>query len=804
MYKIYLRIACRHLWRFRLYSLINIFGLGIGLTCVLLASLYMKDEYGFDTFQSPHLYRINSIITKEGNTEIIGGTGQVQGPAFSSHVPEVINFSRIMGGNIDEDVTAGDKALRLRLMFADDSFFDVFNFKLREGNVKTVLRDAHSVVITESTALSLFGHVDVVGQPLRMAYEPAARQMGKPLVISGIAANPPANSSIQFDILLPFKFLQLSFDDTSWINAYLGTFILLHPNAEISLVEQKFNKIQKMHVLDRTGEVKGESGSDLKVTYQLQRMTDIHLNPEGVLDKTGEDGVVNGSKPIYSYMFLAVAVFILLMASINFININIANSMKRTKEIGVRKVTGGSRLNILLQFFLESLFLSSVAFLFAICFSILLLPIFNQLSGKQISLDGFKGIEFFGWASVIFIANVIISGLYPALFLSRLSPVQVLYNRYKQSSVNLLSASLVTFQFFAAILLGICTFVMYQQMNYVETKDLGYSPIEIIRFKIPGLSDTKNIASYLKNELKNESQITQLSTTGEFGSRDTKVNGHVVKAYYRSIDSDYLPMLQIKLKAGRNFSESFPSDKKYGIIVNEAFLEATRLINPLGVKVSTDPNFSVEPFSIIGVVQNFHTHSFREEIQPMIMFMSEQYGGDAILTKIKRSSQEQVLPRIQTAFQNLVPGAAFDYTFLEEENAREYSQELRWMKIVSYASSISIFICCIGLFALMHLSVNQRVRETGIRIVLGATLADIGFLFMEDFLKLIVLAVLIASPVAYYLMEYWLDNFAYRTHIQWWVFALSGSISMLIAMVTIGPLILKAGRTNPADSLKIG
>ncbi|WP_221393961.1 ABC transporter permease [Dyadobacter sp. NIV53] len=804
MFQIYLKIARRHLWQSRLYACINVAGLAVGLTCVLLAALFIKDERSFDQFHSPDLYRINSHIIDEGKTEIKGGTGQVQGPAFKSQVPEVLNFARILGGDIREDVRAGDKAFRLQLLFVDDTFFDVFNFKLKEGNAKTVLKDINSVVITEQVALKFFGHTDVVGQTLQMDYEPSARRVGRPLVVTGVVENPPSNSSVQFGILFPFKLLQLSFDDPTWLNGYLGTFVVLHPKADIHSVEQKFNKIHRVHAQDQLAENKRANGSVPSVTYRLQRITDIHLNPQNVADKTGEDGVVHGSKLIYSYLFLGIASFILLMASINFININIANSMKRAKEIGVRKVTGGSQSQILLQFLGESGFLCALAFLLSLVITFLILPVFNQLSGKHILFNSFLSFAFLSWSFVIIIVNVFISGFYPAFLLSQYDPVQVLYQRHKSPRRSLLSTSLVTFQFSIAVLLGICTMIFYQQMNFVKNKDLGYNPGQVIRIKIPGLSDTKNMSASFKAELKDDAHIQQLSVTGEFGSYDTKVNGRFVKTYYRSMDADYLPVLGIRLKEGRNFSTLFPSDKKYGIIVNEAFIKAAKLINPLGAKVNADPFLGKDSFTIIGVVKNFHTGSFREAIRPMLMFTSEQYGGEAILTKIDASAQTQILGRLKNTFQKLIPGAAFDFAYLDEQNANEYEQELRWQKIITYATALSIFICCMGLFALVHLSVSQRMRETGIRVVLGATALDIVSLFSKDFLKLVLVAVIVASPLAYYLMNYWLANFVYRINIEWWVFALSGCISVLITLLTVGSQALKSALMNPTDALRIG
>jgi putative ABC transport system permease protein len=795
-------MACRHLWRSRLYAFITVTGLALGLTCVLLATLFVRDEHSFDQFHSEHLFRINSRIVRDGKTEMTGTTGQVQGPAFKAEVPEVLSFARIMGGAIYEDVRTKDKALRLQILFVDETFFDVFNFRLKSGDARVALKNVSSVVITEKTAIKFFGRADVVGELLHMDYEPSARRIGTPLVVSGVVHNPPANSSVQFDILFSFKFLQTSFDDHAWLNSYLGTFVLLHPDANVNRVEQKFNQLHAVHAKEQIDERRRSRGGAPAVTYQLQRMADIHLNPQQVSDKTGEDGVVNGSKPVYSYLFLGLSLFILLMASINFINISMGHSMKRMKEIGVRKVAGGAKYQIIVQFLGESTLLCALGFLLSLLFTYLLLPVFNQLSDKQIPVAELLDGGFLSWAILILLGNVLISGLYPAWLLSGVSPIEILYQRQRFARKNLLGNILVTFQFSTAILLGICSIIFYQQMHFIESKDLGYNPDQVIRVKIPGLSDTKRMAEYFKMELGDDQHIKGLSATGEMSPYDTRVNGSVVKTYYRTIDADYLPVLGIRLKEGRNFSPLFPSDKKLGVLVNEAFVKASNITKATGTQIKSNPDFGNDNLTIVGVVKNFHSGSFKEAIKPMVMVMSEEHGGDAILVKIDAIAAEQVIARLRRVFQKLLPGAVFDYTFLDEQNASLYRQEIRWQRIIGYATWLSALICCLGLFALAHLATAQRAHETGIRVVLGAAVSDIVFLFSKDFLKLVIVAIFVASPFAYYFMNLWLAAFAYRINIDWRAFALAGFVSVLVALVTVGSQAMRSATMNPADTFR--
>jgi putative ABC transport system permease protein len=805
MLKTFFVLARRHLWQTRLYACINIAGLSVGTACVILAALYVADEHSFDTFHTnnPHLYRITSTVFQDGKTIKSGGTGQVQGPAFKAQVPEVLQSARLMGGDIYGDVKSGDKAFKLQLLFADDTFFNVFSFKLLYGNAADALKNVNSVVITEKTALKFFNRADVVGRTLDMTADPSAMRIGKPLIIAGVIQDPPANSSIQFDILFSFRFMQVSFDDTNWLNAYLGTFVVLHPKADIRSVVRKFNRIHQINSREQFLAHKKEKGSPPQIAYGLQKISDIHLNPQEISGQSREGGVVNGSKPLYSYLFLGIALFILLMASINFINITIANSLKRAKEVGIRKASGSSRIQILVQLMGESAMLCVAAFVCAIIIAYLTLPVFNQLAGKQIIFKEIFRTDLLLWLFFIFLVNNLLSGAYPAYLLSGASPVQVLYQKKKLGGKNLVGKALVIFQFSIAIFLGIATMIFYGQMEFIKTKDLGYNPEQILKINIPGLMAGRDIASKFRNELQDAPNIRQISFAGEFGIRETKIQGRNIPGYYRSIDPDYLPMMEVKLKLGRNFSPSFPSDQKYAVIVNEAFVKAADLKNPLGTLIKTDSHSGNEDFTIVGVVNDFHFGSFREHIQPLVMPASGQYGGDAIWVKIDSKKQKEAISSLERTFKKLLPGAVFTYTFLNEENTKHYEQELRWQKIIGYATALSIFICSIGLFGLANLAVTQRTRETGIRIVLGASVSDIVILFSKSFVKMVVSAIFIASPIAYLLMNRWLTGFAYRIDIAAWIFILSGGIAVAIAFFTVSLQGAKAAGISPVKLLRV-
>src|SRR5688500_17434963 len=529
MLKNYFKVAFRNLWKNKILSFINIIGLAVGICSVLLAILYWKDERSYDQFHknNPNLYRITTSLVenKDDKPAISGGTGQVQGPVFKAQVPEILEYTRLLGGGIFSDYRANEKLLKLKLLYADDSFFDVFSFKLIHGDPKTALKELNSVVITEATALKFFNSTNVIGRQFYMEADPSAQRLGKPLIIMGVLQNLPKHSSVQFEILHPFRFLQLSFDDKNWLNSYLGTFVVLHPGADIENVVQKFNHIYSKNA---TEQIK-ETGHDPKISYGLQPITDIHLNSYTANGQSMEGGVLNGSKPAYSYLFLGIAFFILLMASINFINISIAGSLKRVKEVGIRKITGSSKFQIILQFVGESAILCIIAFVLSLLLAQTILPVFNKLIDKQIAWQDFD-MSLSIWFLIVLISNISVTGFYPAYILSNFKPAETLYNKQKISRKNIFGQSLIVIQFSLSVFLIVASIVFYSQMKFIKTKDLGYKPHQVIRTDIPGNRKYKPIQNFLKNEIAKEPSIFQISFGGPMGDLNTYIQNRTVKS----------------------------------------------------------------------------------------------------------------------------------------------------------------------------------------------------------------------------------------------------------------------------------
>ncbi len=800
MFKTFLKIAARQLWQGRLYAVINVIGLAIGTASMLFAAIYITDEHGFDGFHrhNPHLYRITSSYRERGELISSGGTGQVQGPAFQARIPEIRHYARVMGGDIHGDVRHGHNAFKLQLLFADASFFDVFTFPLVHGDARTALQNVNSVVVTRRTAMKFFNRTDVLGELLQMDADPSAMRLGKPLVITGVAEDPPANSSVQFDILFPFEFMKVSFDDTSWLNAYLGTFVVLRPDAQPDQVIRKFNRIAG--ALSQSQRKDHPEAS--AITYGLQKMTDIHLNTQKIPDQNGESGIVNTSRPVYSYIFISMAGFILIMASINFINIQIASSMKRAKEVGIRKATGSGSGAIVVQFLGESAMVVGISVFFAFILMVLLLPAFNHLSQKQIALNQLWQPELIGWLVFIFLINIACAALYPAWLISRLNPVETLYSKTRLAGRNPAGNVLMVSQFAMAVLLGIASVVFYRQMHFIRSKNLGYNPDQIVKIAIQGVRDVQQVHKRFHNELAGDPAFEAISLAGEFGNRDVVVKGQKILANVRTVDADYLPMLEMKLLQGRNFSPAFASDEAFGVLVNEAFIKKAGITNPVGKTLMPDDYFGKRGLTILGVIGDFHFNSLKERIGPMIMPMSTHYGGGELWIKIAQNRELYAIGQLETTFKKILPDAVFDYTFLHDANARAYATELRWQKIITLATIVAVVICSLGLFGLAHLAIAQRRRETGIRVVLGATGYDIAVIFSRNFLRIIFIAILIASISGHYLMQSWLGQFAYHTGLSWWIYACPGATALTLALITVFVQALRAAATDPVKVLR--
>jgi putative ABC transport system permease protein len=794
MFRNYFITAIRNLLRNKIYSVINILGLSFGLACAMLIILYVKDEVSYDRFneKKDQIYRITAQMLDEQRHEVFksGKTGMLHGPSFKQDIPEINEFVRV---SKDEHVIkVDDKIFNQPVIFADDNFFSVFSFPLISGDPKKVLTNLNSMVVSDEIAKKYFGTTEVVGKTIELKIG----QKFEPFIISGVAKRSPQNSSVKFDMMLPMKFQEKIDPDDHWLNFFISTFLVINPKADPSVVVNKMTRVYEERAKDQLKEAKEKNMFKGSVTWGLQPLLQIHLSK----DYAAEDELSDASNPTYSYILTGIAILILLIACINFINLTIARSLKRSKEIGIRKVIGGQRSQLIGQFLGESFIVCFISFAFAVILASAALPVFNELANKRLNLSYLINTELIIVFIGLFFITGFAAGFYPALVLSGFNPIQTLYNRVKFSGKNYLAKSLIVLQFTLAALLIISTFFIYAQFHFLANKELGYNDKNLALVDLDWDAG-KKITALFKTELSKNPSV-QMVATHNRGRQGTvaKADGKEISFDYEHIDDKYLPALQIPIVKGRNFSADFPSDSTHAVLINETFAREAGWKDPIGKTV--DLFWRNRKLTVVGVVKDYHYRSLKEKIGSQL-FTSEPEGNASQLNiKISPVDVPQTLQFIESTYKKLVPFYPFSYEFKNEINARAYEAEEKWRQIISIASILTIFISCIGLLGLTMLSAEQRTKEIGIRKVLGASVSNIVQLISGNFLKLVLLANIIALPVAWWAVHEWLQNFAYHIDISWWVFALAVLITLLIALLTIGLHAFKAALANPVKSLR--
>jgi putative ABC transport system permease protein len=798
MFKNYFKIALRNLARNKVYSFINIAGLSLGLASAMLIILYVKDEVSYDRFHNgvDRIYRVTSqgFDKKENKISYGSNTGYLQGPRYTAHIPELLSFVRVQSGR--QDIRKGTDISSHDELQVDSNFFSMFSFPLTEGNAKTCLKDPHSVVLSEDEAKKQFGTIHALGKTLMMRDD----SVFVPYAVTGIAKKCPQNSSIKFDILVPL--IESTADaqnSENWFNTFLNTFVVLPAHADPLAVEKKMQKFYDEDTRDAIKSLKvrfGDEAGNWVSKPTLQPFLDMHLNK----DMPANNGLSDASNPVYSYILSGIALFILLIASINFVNLTIARSVKRAKEIGIRKVVGGEKRQLIIQFLGESFLLCFLAFSLAILLVLLVLPVFNDLSNKSLALSYLFDIKLAVGYILLFLLTGFMAGFYPALVLSGYNPVQTLYSRFRLSGKNYLQKSLVVLQFSLASFLIIATFTIYSQFQFLTTQKLGYDDSNLVSLEISGMKLAR-VATFKDELLKNPgiSQVT-FKNGGDWGTI-AKINADSnIQFQYEIVDESYIPMLKISLLKGRNFSKDFPSDSSHSVLVNEAFMNQAGWKNPIGQQVNFW--YNKEIFTVIGVVKDYHYHSLNEKIGPQLFTIKagNQYG--MAFVKIRPGTETASLKYIQTKFKQFFPMVPYNYSFKADENYKSYEAERKWKQIMLFSAVLTIFISCIGLFGLSVLSAERRIKEIGIRKVLGASVNSVVTILSKDFVKLVLLALLIAIPLGWFAVNKWLQNYPYRIDISWKIFTFAGALVLFIALVTVSFQALKSAMANPVSSLR--
>jgi putative ABC transport system permease protein len=809
MLKNYLKVAFRNLARQKGLSFINVFGLSVGLACFTLFLLYAVNEFNFDGFHknAKNIYRVYIHINPLHDEEARSSSYLPipLGPAMKQDFPEVENFVRVKDAWEESFVKADNKVTRAKLSVADPQFFSVFSFKLLYGDKLDPLKDQRHIVITKDMAIQLFGEANAVGKTISIKVEDDF----EPFIVSAIADNIPSNSTIKFDMLGSFAYYLTTKSGKqgadNWHRSGYQTFVQLRPGSKIGYGSPQIRKFRSKYYSDEEAEskkIKPWVSGVSPVTYGLQPLAAMHT------DISIGGGAVEAINPKNIWILLAIAAGVLLIACINFTTLSIGRSAGRAKEVGVRKVLGSAKKQLLMQFLTEALLLSIFSAILGIILGRILVPFFNQLSGRELNFS-FGQFPQLLWMMIgLVLAVGLLAGSYPALVLSGFKPLDVLKSKIRVGGSNFFTRSLVTVQFVVSIGLIISTVIILQQLKFMQSKNPGFNKENIVMVDAEG-TDTKKIYPLFKQALSTQAQIIGIAGS-ELGLGEGKgwsmsgfeYNGKQKNVYEYFIDNDYINLMNIKLLAGRNFDPRIASDTQTAVIINEAMMNdfGWTIKNAVGQQL-TGYRETKTPV-VIGVVKDFHYRPFSEKVEPQMFHQFNDYAAYKYFVRIKPGDPSVALDQMKKAWTGVVADLPFKYEFLDESLDHFYKSESRWSNIVGWAGGISIFLACLGLFGLAALAAINRTKEIGIRKVLGASVINITGMLSKDFLKLVIIALVIAVPAAWYFMHQWLQDFAYRIDIGWYVFAITGIVAMLIALITVGFQAVKAAVANPVKSLR--
>ncbi len=798
MLRNYFKIALRNLTRNKVFSFINIAGLAIGLAGFVLISTYIKNELSYDNFHpnAERIFRPVEIQRPPGiDRQDVAVTMGPLAPALLADFPEIENATRIMPIGTTF-CRFGEKGFyEESVAVADEAFFDIFGVNFLQGNPETALVNPNSVVISEEVAEKYFPEGGGLNEVLTLETWAGTMEM----TITGIVENYPKNSHLTFRVLAS---IQPFIEKFSWMNSWqsntLATYIRLKAGAYPTALETKFPDFIERNIPARSW------NNNLEI--YLQPITDVHLHSGHIRFQTYN--VRQGSIELV-YTFSIIALLILVIACINFMNLSTARSAKRAKEVGVRKTLGTSRGSLIYLFLCESLLVAFVALTLAIGIVMLSAPFFNEISGGRIYQNFYDYDTFIAELALITLVTGIIAGSYPALFLSAFRPVQTLkgnFNVNASGRSTLLRKALVVIQFGIAIVLIITTGIVSEQMEYVRQKPLGYNIDQVLYLPIRGDEEAAKIET-LREQLLTNPNIRSVAGSaglrGTSGSQGTRTvagtNGEVSLMMRISyIDFDYIPTMEMEITSGRNFSRDFATDSSAAVIINETAVSELGWEDPIGKQFEGDDD---QVYSVIGVVRDFHYNKMTERIEPVIMYIDPERFS-YLIAKVNGSNIQDALNHIEATWAAQLPGREFEYDFLNENFSRMYRMEENAGTLVSTFAFLAIFVACLGLFGLASFTTEQKTREIGIRKVLGASIPGIIVLLSREFMKWVGIAAFLAMPVGYLIGKEWLANFAYRADISWTTFLYALLIAAGVAILSVGYQAIRAALTNPAKALR--
>ncbi len=805
MIRNYIKTAYRNLLKNKGFTAINILGLALGLATCLLIIFYVFDELSYDRYNSKadRIFRLNNNIKFGGNEGAYSESPAPTAAALKADFPEIEQVTRFRQRGGSQVKKGNQKIQEDNMVYADPAIFSVFTLPMTDGNPATALKETHSVVITEKMALKYFNTTKAVGNVL--TFNDTALYK-----VTGVIKEIPWQSHFRFDFFISMPTLAESKDD-SWFSNNFDTYILFRPGVDYKKFDAKLPQFIRKHAEAQLQGILHMSFDKLEQTgnyfrFSLMPLLKIHLESNTKYDM-GSKGDIK-----IVYIFSAIALFILLIACVNFMNLSTARSANRAREVGVRKVLGSSRKYLIAQFLTESIMVTLAGAVIAILIAWAFLPLFNQVSAKELTITP----QIVGWlvpVMIIFIVVVgCIAGSYPALFLSGFQPIEVLKGKLASGfKGGMFRNSLVVFQFSISIFLIIGTVVIYNQLKYIQNKDLGYDREHVMI--VQQVWTLGNKAKTFKQEIKQLAGVKNVTMTGFLPTSGYSNNSSLfkdpvldakraVQSAIWNVDEDYIPTLGIKMKSGRNFSIEMKTDTS-AIIINEAAAQLLGFSNPLNqvLYLPMDSKASImKPFHIIGVIRDFNFRSLRENVTPLVLFDNEDTGCLSI--RISSANIPSLLAQIKSKWKSVSPNLQFNYSFMDEDFDNNYRTEQRIGQIAVTFTSLAIIIACLGLFGLAAYAAEQRTKEIGIRKVLGASITTIVGMLSKDFILLVLIAILIASPVAWWAMHKWLEDFAYHQNFQWWIVLLAGMAAVLIAFVTISFQSIRAALTNPVKSLR--
>jgi putative ABC transport system permease protein len=797
MFKNHLKIAIRSLVKYGRFSVISILGLAIGLSCFILIMLWVQDELSYDSFHK-NADRIYLALRNEyGKTSAV--TSQMLASALKDELPEVINATSFVHfpESIKLNLRYQDRGFEEAFDIVDSEFFDMFSFDFIDGNSQTALLDPHSIVLTESMARKYFGNKNALGESLNLTF------LGQTstLKVTGVLKNIPHNSHIQREVFIPTSFvielLKASGNENwrSWGNRSSQTFILIQNDVDISAVEHKITDCERRNIPNQRLE---------NLSYSLLPLKKIHLHANNI-DFFAPTGDVK-----YVYIFTTIAGIIVLIASINHMNLSNALLLKRPKEIGIQKVVGAHRSDLIRQYFGETLLLTFIALVCALMFAELLLPVLNRLSGKPLSIS-YLNSQFLLLLFLITLLTGSISGLYPAIFISGLQPIQILKGKFHTGARGTnLQKVLTVFQFTLSIIIIICTIVVFSQLDFIKNTNLGYDKENIVCVKIKG--DINSMYDAFRRKTLESSDILSISRSEPMNANSLgntegiqwpgKNRDQGFSIWVLHCDYDFASTYKIDMDEGRFYSDQFPTDGTNAYVLNQAAVEAMGLQSPIGQEITVWSRKG----TIIGITKNFHFDSFHHKIEPLIFRIpnAEEQGlfYRALSIRTKPNSIHQSLAFLEDQWKSFYPTEQFDYYFVDENLNTSYRAEQRMGKLFGYFSFLAIFIACLGLYGLTALTIEQKNKCIGIHKILGATVLHIVFLLSKDHFRWILFSNIIAWPITYFAINKWLQEFAYRININGWMFALAGAMTLTIGFLTVIWQVVRAATANPIDTLR--